>query len=118
MMNASKIAGMAARLIPDRKTAVVTLNPDTGTPVTVTVQNAWIMQDDGGMHGYGNVNVQNTKTLIKFLDKDFNPLGEGREVRSRDTILFDGQLYRATDIGGNLETMRTTWVIDVQKEIE
>ena len=116
MMTHAKASSMY-RLIPDKKPASVVLNYDENSPTTVAVNNAWIMQDTGGVSSYGNFNVENSKTMIYVLDAELNPSANGREIRSRDTITFDSVLYRVTGSGGNLVNNRTVWECNVQKEI-
>ena len=117
MMTHAKAATMY-RLIPDKKPASIVLNADQSSPTTVSVSNAWIMQDMGGLADYGRVNVENSKTKIYVLDAELNPSANNREIRAEDTITFDSVLYRVTSGGGNLVNNRTVWECIVQKEIQ
>ena len=104
------------RIIPDRGPATIVLGPDTASPTTISVSNAWMMQDDGGLQDIGHVNTELAKTTIYILDAELNPSNDGREIRSRDTITFAGTKYRLTQQGGGLVNNRTAWSCAVQKE--
>jgi len=116
MLSRQLISSLSA-MVPNKGPATVTLNANTGSPVTVTVANAWAKQTSGGLRGYGGVNIEQDKTIIKILDSELNPVGNGYQIRAEDEILFDGTLYCVTEVGGNLRTSRTTWDCGVQKKI-
>lgn len=115
-MSRNKVRGMALKLVPNRGIAVVTLDANTPNPVTVTCSNAWIKQTRGGLSQYGAMFVEQDKTVIKILDSELNPAGNGRQIRARDKITFGGENYVVTAEGGNLKSVRTVWDCVVQKE--
>ena len=115
-MLSRSLARSLMSIVPEKGTAVVTLDARTGSPTTVTVYNAWIKQTKGGLSAYGNVNTEQDKTIIKIPDIELNPTGNGRQIRAGDTITFGGNNYRVTGAGGNLRTVRTVWDCDVQQE--
>ena len=115
MMTRARAAAMAKRLIPERGEAVVTLSPDY-TPESVTVYNAWAKPVASSLKDYGHLNVQGDETLIHILDNELNQAGNGREIRARDKIVWDGETYRVTQSGATLKTIRTVWVCVCVKE--
>jgi hypothetical protein len=117
MLTREMFGSMAMTLMPYKGTAVITLNANTASPITVTVYNAWLKQDTGGLSGYGGVMAEQAKTKIRFLDIELNPANNGYEIRAEDEIVFNGITYVVTDRGGNLISNRSTWDCDVQKKI-
>ena len=103
-------------IVPEKSAATVNLNVRHGTPESVVCPNCWIKPLGGGLAPYGNINVEQDKTIIKVPDHELNPTGSGRQIRSGDTISFEGNLYRVTAVGGNLRSVRTVWDCAVQQE--
>ncbi len=117
MMTREHARSMALRLIPNRGTAVVTLNVSSGTATSVTCPNAWLKQETGGLANYGGVNVEQDKTILKIFEHELNPASNGRQIRAEDEIIFDGVTYVVTSAGGGRKSVRTVWDCIVQKKI-
>ncbi len=109
------IAQSLISLIPGRLSAVLTLLPDSATPVTVNVFNAWLKPMDVHLSAYGNLNLQGDETMIKIPDSELNPTSNGREIRSRDQITIGGTNYRV--VSARLMSVRTVWQCVARKEI-
>ena len=108
---------MARRLIPNRGKAVLTLNPDTGSPITVTVYSAWQTPLDSDLDEYGHVNLQADATKIHILQSELNPANNGYEIRALDQIVFNGSTFQVTRDGATLETVLSCWACVCKKII-
>jgi hypothetical protein len=115
MMLSQSIAQSLMTLIPGKIAAVLTLVPDSASPMTVSVFNAWLKPMDVQISPYGNLNLQGDETIIKIPDSELNPASNGREIRSRDQIAIGGTNYRV--ISARLMSLRTVWQCVVRKEI-
>ena len=102
-------------LVPEKRPALLTLLPDSSSPITVNVFNVWIKPLDVRLSTYGDVNLQGDETRIKIPDHELNPGNNGREIRTRDTIVLDGTSY--TVIVARLISIRTVWECIVRKDI-
>lgn len=128
-------------IVPEKGTAVVTLHGLDGAETVVTCKGCWIKQSGGGLVSIGGVFVQQAeKTIIKVPNHALNPSESSsssssssssassssssssstiptgsREIRTGDTIVFDGTTYNVTAVGGGLRTVRTVWDCEVQK---
>ncbi len=114
-MLSQSIAQSLINLIPGKLTAVLTLLPDSPTPVTVNVSNAWLKPMDVHLSAYGNLNLQGNETIVKIPDSELNPNGNGREIRSRDQITIGVTNYRV--VSARLMSLKTVWQCVVRKEI-
>ena len=114
MLNRS-IAQSLMSLVPGRISAVVTLLPDSASPTTVNIFNAWLKPMDVRLSAYGNLNLQGDETIIKIPDSELNPTSNGREIRSRDQITIGGTHYRV--VSARLMSLRTVWQCVARKEI-
>ena len=114
MLNQS-IAQSLMSLVPDRLAAVLTLLPDSASPITLNVSNAWLKPLDVQLSAYGNLNLQGDETIVKIPDSELNPASNGREIRSRDQITIGGANYRV--VSARLMSLRTVWQCVVRKEI-
>jgi len=109
------IAQSLIGLIPGKLPAVLTLLPDSASPDTVKVFNAWLKPMDVDLSTYGNLNLQGDETMIKIPDSELNPASNGREIRSRDQIAIGRTNYRV--VSARLMSLRTVWQCVVRKEI-
>ena len=109
------IARSLMALVPEKRTAVLTLLPDSPSPITVNAFNAWLKPMDVRLSSYGGVNLQGDETRIKIPDHELNPGNNGREIRPRDAIVMDGTSY--TVIAARLTCIRTVWECIVRKDI-
>ena len=114
MLNQS-IAQALISLVPGKLAAVLTLLPDSASPITVKVSNAWLNPLDLHLSAYGNLNLQSDETVVKIPDSELNPTTNGREIRSRDQITIGGTNYRV--VSARLMSLRTVWQCVVRKEI-
>lgn len=115
MLNQS-IARSLINLIPDRLPARVVLLPDSSSPVSVNVYNAWFKPLDVSLSNYGNVNLQGDETLIKVPDHELNPASNGREIRPRDQIEIAGMTYRVRS--ARLVSVRTVWECVARRDFD
>lgn len=109
-------------VIPERGPATIYLSPDSSVsaprpPETVNVYNAWEKPIAGKLQDYGHVHIQGDETLIKVPDHELNPTGNGREIRTRDKILWKGQLFIVTYVGTTLKTVQTQWECVCRKDM-
>lgn len=102
-------------VIPQKLPAVITLNPDTSSPVTVRVNSAWLKPISVSRSLYGDLNLQGNETLIKIPQHELNPDGNGYEIRVRDQISIDGATYRV--LMATLKSVRTVWECVARKEM-
>ena len=114
-MLCQSIAQSLMSLVPGKLAVVLTLLPDTASPITVTVSNAWLKPLDVHLSVYGNLNLQGNETIVKSPDSELNPTGNGREIRSRDQITIGAINYRV--VSARLRSLRTVWQCVVRKEI-
>ena len=102
-------------LVPGKMTAIVTLMPDSNTPTNFNISNAWLKPMDIRLESYAGVHLQGNETRIKIPDQELNPNGEGREIRSRDSIQVSGTTYRV--LVARLVAVRTVWECLCRKEM-
>ena len=114
-MLSRSIARSIMGIIPDRMAASITLGPDTPTPITIRVFNAWMKPMTVRLSTYGELNLQGDETLIKVPDHELNPALEGREIRARDQIVIGTTTYRV--LSARLKTVRTLWECTCRKEM-
>ena len=114
-MLSRSIAQSLMSLVPGRLAALITLLPDSASPVTVNVFNAWLKPLDVHLSVYGNLNLQGDETIVKIPDSELNPANNGREIRSRDQITIGLTNYRV--VSARLMSLRTVWQCVVRKEI-
>jgi len=77
---------------------------------TVNVYNAWQKPISGKLKEYGHLNVQGDETLLHIPDHELNPASNGRQIRSRDIIVFGGQTFVVQAAGTTLKSVLTDWV--------
>ncbi len=109
------IAQSLMGLVPGKLAAVLTLLPDSASPITVNVFNAWLKPLDVNLSAYGHLNLQGDETIIKIPDSELNPTSNGREIRARDQITIGGTNYRV--VSARLMSLRTVWHCVARKEI-
>ena len=109
------IARSLIGIIPDKLAASITLLPDSPSPVTINVFNAWRKPMNVRLSNYGHLNLQGDETVIKVPDHELNPAGEGREIRARDQIVVGGTVHRV--LSARLMSVRTVWECTCRKEM-
>ncbi len=104
------------QIVPERKAAVVTLNPDHVTlEETVNISGAWIKHYTSGYVTASGARIEGAGTIINIPDHQLNPAGNGREIRQDDRIVFLGQTYVVASAGADLTSHRTRWECVVSK---
>lgn len=101
------IAQSLMGIIPERKPATLTLLPDSASPVTVNVLNAWLKPIDVRNSIYGNLNLQGNETRINIPHFELNPANDEREIRPRDRIVIDGSTFIV--LTATLKSVRSHW---------
>ena len=110
------LARSLMQIVPERKPAVVTLNPGHATlEETVTIGGAWIKHYASGYKTYSGARIEGASTIINIPDHQLNPAANGREMRQDDRIVFLGQTYVVSALGANLVSHRTRWECVVSK---
>ncbi len=109
------IAKSLMTIVPEKVRATVTLMPDSLSPTTVQVFNAWLKPMSVKLAAYGALNLQGDETLLKVSDSELNPAGNGREIRARDRIVVGTTTYVV--LAATLKTVRTVWECVVRKEM-
>jgi hypothetical protein len=109
------IARSLMGVVPEKLAAVVTLLPDSASPMTVQIFNAWLKPMNVTRTIYGQLNLQGDELLIKIPQHELNPNNDGREIRVRDQIVIGGTTYRV--LMSTLKTVRTVWECVVRKEM-
>lgn len=102
-------------IVPEKVTATVVLLPESNSPTTITIYNAWLKPLDMRFPTYGGVNIQGDETRIKIPDHELNPAANGREIRQNDRITIGGVAFNVKM--ARLMSVRTVWECLVQKEI-
>jgi hypothetical protein len=107
------IAQSLMSIVPEKLPATLTLLPDSVSPVTVNVFNAWLKPMDVKNSVYGNLNLQGDETRINIPQNELNPFNNGREIRARDQIVIGGLTYIV--LAATLRSVRTRWECVVRK---
>src|SRR5579872_7209333 len=81
-------------VIPEKRAATIILMPDSQTPVTIQVKNAWMKPLSVTRSQYGVLNLQGDETLIKIPQHELVSGDQNHEIRARDQITIDGTTYR------------------------
>ena len=103
-------------LVPERRSAVVTLRPDSPAPVSVDIANAWLKPLDVRLGQYGGLNLQGDETRINIPQRELNGSGTGYDIRTRDRITIDGATF--TVLSATLKSVRTRWECIARKVME
>ena len=109
------IAQSLIALVPEKRSAVLTLLPDSASPQSINVSNAWLKPMNVSLRPYGSLQLQGDETRINIPQHELNPASNGRELRARDIIVMDGIKYRV--LIATLKSIRTRWECVVRKEI-
>jgi hypothetical protein len=112
-MLARFIARSLMLIVPEKMPATLTLQPDSATPVMVTVYSAWMKPMDVRLSIYGNINLQGDETRINIPQQELNPSSNRREIRARDQIVIDGTTWLV--LAATLKSVRTRWECVVRK---
>ena len=107
------IARSLMGIVPEKRAATLTLLPDSASPVTVNVFNAWLKPMDAKNSAYGNLNLQGDETRVNIPQSELNPINNGREIRARDQFLIEGATYIV--LMATLRSVRTRWECVVRK---
>ncbi len=114
-MLSRSIARSLMVIVPEKRAAVLTLLPDSPSPIVVSVFNAWLKPVDVNLSQYGNLNLQGNETRINIPQNELNPASNGREIRARDQIVIDGTTY--TVLAASLKSVRTRWECVARKAL-
>lgn len=102
-------------IVPEKLAASVTLLPDSTSPITVNIFNAWLKPMTVRLSTYGELNLQGDETIIHVPDHELNPADQGRELRARDRIVIGHSTYLV--LFTRLKSVRTVWECTCRKEI-
>lgn len=83
--------------------------------IVVNVGGAWKKPISGKLQKYGMMNLQGDETLLHIPDNELNPVGNGYEIKTDDTIAFAGDTFQVTSAGSTLKTILTDWVCVCRK---
>ena len=100
-------------LVPEKLAATITLLPDSVSPTTIQVSNAWLKPLNVSRSAYGDLNLQGDETRIKIPQHELNPNNNGYEIRARDQITIGGTTYVV--LVASLKSVRTVWECVVRK---
>ena len=107
------IAQSLMGIVPEKRPATLMLLPDSASPVTVNLFNAWLKPMDVKNSVYGNLNLQGDETRINIPQCELNPTNNAREIRPRDQIVIDGVTYVV--LLATLRSVRSRWECVVRK---
>lgn len=115
-MFSRRIAQALMGVVPEKRSATVTLLPDSASPVTVNVVNAWLKPMDVTNSAYGNLNLQGNETRINIPQSELNPDNNQREIRARDQIVIEGTTFIV--VMATLKSVRTRWECIARKVLD
>ena len=109
------IARTLLTIVPEKWVATITLLPESPSPTTITINNAWFKPMDVQLSSYGSLALQGDETKIKIPNHELNPAANGRQIRPNDRITISGVAYNV--LTTRLMTVRTVWECICRKEM-